>query len=252
MEKQGVQVGNLRLGAGQPAVCIPVMGKDLQAIEAAALAAKEAQADIIELRADSFSPMPTAEEAKALCSAVRKAAPDVPLLFTLRTMRDGGGGSADTAAYEALLAAVMQARMADAVDVELSADRAFLSLCDLGKSMGIPVIGSCHHFEGTPSEDKIFNTLVNMARLGASVSKIAVMPKYRLDVLTLMRAAVRADEETSAPIVAIAMGKLGTITRACGAFMGSCLTFGTAGAASAPGQMDAKTLRGVLEVIHKA
>ena len=48
------------------------------------------------------------------------------------------------------------------------------------------------------------------------------------------------------------MGTLGTVTRICGEAMGSCLTFGTEGKASAPGQVDAKTLRQALEMVHEA
>ena len=53
-------------------------------------------------------------------------------------------------------------------------------------------------------------------------------------------------------LIAIAMGTLGTATRICGEAMGSCLTFGTAGEASAPGQMDAKALRQALKMVHEA
>ena len=58
------------------------------------------------------------------------------------------------------------------------------------------------------------------------------------------------DEQLEAPLIAIAMGPLGVITRIGGAFMGSCLTFGTAGQASAPGQIDTLKLRAALEVFH--
>ena len=78
------------------------------------------------------------------------------------------------------------------------------------------------------------------------------MPENRLDVLTLMRASVRADEALSAPVIAIAMGPLGVITRMSGEITGSCLTFGTAGKASAPGQMDAAQLKTVLGIIHNS
>ena len=91
-----------------------------------------------------------------------------------------------------------------------------------------------------------------MQRLGADVCKIAVMPHSRLDVISLMRAAAVSDEALSAPVIAIAMGSLGVMTRVCGEAFGSCLTFGTAGQASAPGQIDAKQLRGILEVIHNS
>jgi len=42
------------------------------------------------------------------------------------------------------------------------------------------------------------------------------------------------------------------MTRMGGEAFGSCLTFGTAGNASAPGQLDARELRSVLEIIHRS
>ena len=59
-------------------------------------------------------------------------------------------------------------------------------------------------------------------------------------------------EVKTGDVIAIAMGPAGVITRIGGACMGSCLTFGTAGEASAPGQLDAKKLRTVLEIVQEA
>ena len=255
MEKQIVLLGDTELGRGQPAVCIPVMGKCLDELAQGAAAAKAAGADVIELRADSMSAMPSAGEAMAMCRAVRGGAPGVPLLFTLRTERDGGAACADTAAYEALIAgmAEMGAAFADAVDVELSVgEAAFLRIAHAAHTAGVAVVGSSHDFSGTPAEDEICKRLERMESLGADICKIAVMPRSRLDVLTLMRAAVRCDEALRAPVIAIAMGRLGALTRLGAEAFGSCLTFGTAGQASAPGQLDAKTLRSALQIIHKS
>ena len=46
------------------------------------------------------------------------------------------------------------------------------------------------------------------------------------------------------------MGELGASTRTDAEAMGSCLSFGTAGQGSAPGQMDARALRRALEEAH--
>jgi 3-dehydroquinate dehydratase-1 len=50
----------------------------------------------------------------------------------------------------------------------------------------------------------------------------------------------------------MAMGPLGVVSRLAGETFGSVLTFGTVGAASAPGQVDAARLRAALDLIHEA
>lgn len=255
MDKRLVKLGGLTLGAGQPAICVPVMGGDAAAIGMAAAAALAAKADIIELRADSVCPMPDLDTAKAMCKAVRANAPGIPILFTLRTRRDGGPGEDDALAYEALLCGIAgcKERLFDAIDVELSVgEETFARIVRAAHAAGIAVVGSSHDFTGTPQEAEICGRLSAMQRLDADVCKIAVMPKDRLDVLTLMRAAVVSDEALTAPVIAIAMGPMGALTRVGGEAIGSCLTFGTAGQASAPGQIDARQLRSMLEVIHNS
>ncbi|MEI3406056.1 MAG: hypothetical protein V8Q79_05610 [Christensenellales bacterium] len=47
-------MATISLGEGMPKVCVPVMGKDVHALEDAAMRAE--QADLLELRLDSVSP----------------------------------------------------------------------------------------------------------------------------------------------------------------------------------------------------
>ena len=46
------------------------------------------------------------------------------------------------------------------------------------------------------------------------------------------------------------MGQRGMVSRLCGEITGSCLTFGTWGAASAPGQPSVDELRAALRLLH--
>ena len=48
----------------------------------------------------------------------------------------------------------------------------------------------------------------------------------------------------------MAMAGTGLISRVWGEIFGSCLTFGLAGQASAPGQIDARELKCVLDILH--
>ena len=255
MEKKTVRWRQLTLGAGRPAVCLPVMGRDERALGAFAHAAALAGAEVIELRADSLLAMPTAAQAASMIRAVRAAAPDVPLLFTLRTARDGGAGLPDADAYEALLCGLMalEDALPDALDCELSVgEAAFSRIAACAHDAGVSLVGSSHDFAKTPERTEIVRRLTLMERLGADVCKIAVMPKTRADVLTLMQAALEADESLCAPLIAISMRPLGAITRVGGELFGSCLTFGAVGQTSAPGQMDARALRGALTLLHGA
>ncbi|MCI9021410.1 MAG: type I 3-dehydroquinate dehydratase, partial [Eubacterium sp.] len=48
------------------------------------------------------------------------------------------------------------------------------------------------------------------------------------------------------------MAGMGVISRLCGEVFGSALTFGAAGRASAPGQIDVQDLAQVLSLLHKS
>lgn len=252
MSNRVVSVGSIALGEGMPKICVPVMGKTLGELRAAAHRAKLAGADLIELRIDSLSPMPEADEAAAACRTVKEAS-GLPLLFTLRTARDGGAGGADAAAYEALLMKTARNGECDAVDVELSVgEAAFARIARAAHEAGVPMVGSSHEFGRIADARLAGNWLSRQAQLGADVLKAAVMAHGRAEALELCLHMARAGEAEGRPYIAIAMGPFGVISRAACEAVGSCLTFGTAGEASAPGQMEAGALRQVLLSIHGA
>lgn len=136
------------------------------------------------------------------------------------------------------------------IDVELyeNKDRKDIGklLLDI-KSTGVKVIGSNHHFEGTPSEKDIFNVLKTMEEAGADICKIAVMPKEKVDVKTLINASKKANKELNAPIITMSMGELGAVTRICTRMIGSVVTFGAGVNASAPGQPPCEMVRFLLK-----
>ena len=229
------------------------MGRTMEEIAQAAARAKAAKADVIELRIDSMEAMPTAQTAAAACRAVREEAGEIPLLFTLRTARDGGAGSADKPAYEALLGAVMESGACEAIDCELSVgEGAFARLAEKAKKAGALLVGSSHEFGRIGEVERAAQWLKKQEALGADVCKAAVMTRTNAEAFELARVYATVYEELNVPMIAIAMGPAGAITRIGGACLGSCLTFGTAGEASAPGQIDARRLRTALEIVQAA
>ena len=168
----------MTLGEGMPAICVPVMGRTIPEIAQAAARAKAAQADVIELRIDSLADRPDIRDTVGACSAVRENAEGIPLLFTLRTRRDGGPGTSDVQAYEALLGAVMESRLCDAVDCELSAgEQAFVRIAEQAKRAGVLLVGSSHEFGEIGDMQRAAQWLKRQEALGADVCKAAVMTR---------------------------------------------------------------------------
>ena len=87
-----------------------------------------------------------------------------------------------------------------------------------------------------------------MQELGCDLAKYAVMPQCERDVLTLLDATLTMKEHyPDTPVITMSMGPLGAVSRISGELFGSALTFGTAGTASAPGQLPARTLSAFLQ-----
>ena len=102
----------------------------------------------------------------------------------------------------------------------------------------------------TPSQDEIEKRLLKQDQMGADVLKIAVMPKSKQDVFTLMNATLKVSQQTTKPLLTMSMGQLGTISRVATANMGGSYSFGMIGQASAPGQIDVTKLKQILQTVQ--
>ncbi|MCT6891382.1 MAG: type I 3-dehydroquinate dehydratase, partial [Lactobacillus sp.] len=63
------------------------------------------------------------------------------------------------------------------------------------------------------------------------------------DVLTLLAATTEMKAEIANPLITMAMGDIGKVTRVAGQVFGSSLSFGAVGKTSAPGQLSIADLR---------
>ncbi|MBO9570191.1 MAG: type I 3-dehydroquinate dehydratase [Cellulomonas iranensis] len=241
------------LGSGVPKVCVPVVAATPDAAVADVRALPTGVADVVELRLDHLvGAAGDPAVARHAVRAVRAALPpDVPLLATFRSAREGGAQPADDDAYTGVVRAALAADGADAVDVELAARDAAALVAD-AHGAGLAVVVSQHDFAATPPADDLVATLRRQRDLGADVCKVAVTPHDADDVLTLLTATRAFARDADRPVVTIAMGGLGVVTRVAGEVFGSAMTFGTVGAASAPGQVDAVRLRAAMGLLHDA
>ena len=91
-----------------------------------------------------------------------------------------------------------------------------------------------------------------MQDCGADLLKLAAMPRDAGDVLTLLSATWEMKEQyAKQPVVTMSMGVKGAVSRLAGEVFGSVMTFGSAGVASAPGQVSVPELKMALEVLRQ-
>lgn len=249
-----VVVRNIKIGEGIPKICVPIVGVTKEDILNEAKTFETVPADILEWRVDWFEYAFDTEQVKEVLKQLRAALKDKPLLFTLRTFKEGGQKAVEPKAYAALNIAAVKTGCIDLLDVEaFTGDGVVKDMIEAAHKHGVKVIASNHDFNQTPEKDVMIGRLRKMQELGADISKIAVMPQSKKDVLTLLAATEEMyREHADRPIVTMSMAGVGAISRLCGEVFGSALTFGAAKKASAPGQLDVNDLAEVLSLLHKS
>ena len=155
--------------------------------------------------------------------------------------------------YTALNTAVAQSGDADAVDVEVfSGDEVVRRNIQAIHAAGKAVVGSNHDFGGTPDKADLLFRLRKMQELGADIPKIAVMPRCPGDVIALLDATQEmSGKYADRPIITMSMGA-GVVSRLCGEYFGSAMTFGAVGQVSAPGQIPVEELNAAMDILHRA
>lgn len=249
-----ITIRDVVFGEGRPKICIPIMPHTLEEIPAILESLNGLPFDIIEWRMDHFSDIMNFDSMKKAIHALREGLQSTPLLATFRTHKEGGVMELSTEDYVALNKAVIDTKVADFVDIEcFTGDSEVKNLVDHAHANGMYVIMSNHDFDKTPAKEEIVSRLCLMQEKNADIPKIALMPTCKKDVLTLLDATREMSEEhADRPIITMSMASDGIISRLAGEVFGSCLTFGAAGQASAPGQIGVKDLKTVLDILHKS
>lgn len=251
--KKTVQVRNLQLGEGRPKICVPLVGKTNEEIIKEAEYLKNIQLDLVEWRVDHYIEVENIESVKEILARLRDIVGDLPILFTFRSLREGGEKEVSIEYYAKLNKEICKTNMVDLIDVELfTGDNVVEDIVSHAHDRNVFVVMSNHDFYKTPSKDEIISRLCKMQQLNADLPKIAVMPQNTEDVLTLLCATNEmVKEHAKTPIITMSMSGIGVISRLSGEIFGSVLTFGSAKVASAPGQISVDKLNDVLNIIHE-
>ncbi len=246
-------VRSIPLGDGMPKVCVPLTGETLPEVVREAGKAAEAGADLIEWRMDFLKEPCREDSLEEALFMISAAAPDTPLIFTIRTRAEGGNIDLTEHEYASLNQTAAESGKADLIDVEYERDPAAMELLirKIGR-LGALTIASTHDFSGTEDDETLLQTFRDLDASGADIIKMAVMPECESDTDRLMECTRRASSEiTEKPVIAMAMGENGVKSRIEGEIFGSSVTFGTTGRASAPGQLPVRELKEKLEEIHR-
>lgn len=195
----------------------------------------EQVADVIEFRADCL---------RAL-DAVRLAAEadsKQPLLITYRPVSQGGHGTSEVSDRVEFWSSLGSSRQ-DVTDTLFDFE---IDLPFIEPPPNVRTIRSFHDFGGVPENlNEIFDRL---ARTG-DIAKIAVSAADITDTIPIWKLIEKARAEKK-PLIAIAMGQAGKITRILGPAFGTYMTIAALDARSetAPGQITASDLINVFRV----
>ncbi|TCM61184.1 3-dehydroquinate dehydratase [Acinetobacter calcoaceticus] len=250
--KSVYMVKNVNIGDLPVKTIVPITAKTrLQAIAQAQVIAQNPDADLAEFRIDLLDFADDNIRVMALGHELNRILEHKPLIATIRTANEGGQLKITDQAYEKIYSAYLQQPFMQLLDIEMyRAPASVEKLTQLAHQNNVLVIMSNHDFNQTPSQAEIEQRLYQQDQMGADILKIAVMPKRQQDVLTLMNATANVRQNSNKPLLTMSMGQLGTISRVATANIGGSLSFGMIGEASAPGQIDVKQLKHILNVVQ--
>ena len=249
-----VTVRNLTIGEGKPKICVLVMGKNKEEVLKEAKKAVGSVADLIEWRADRLTEREFDEDFhNEILSEMREIVGDMPIIYTFRTLLEGGK-EIENEKYKDIILSVANAGITALMDVEIFSFKlkARDIIDEIHSFTDVKVIGSYHDFEGTPDTAELVYRLSVIDNCNADILKIATMPHKKKDVMRIMTATILTyTRPNPKPIISIAMGSMGRVTRLLGEFTGSSITFASIGNESAPGQMEINEVREILDRLDK-
>lgn len=196
--------------------------------------------DLIEWRADYLD----RDEILQVAPAIFEKFAGRGLIFTLRSLNEGGNIDLQPSEYVAIIKEVADLYHPDYIDFEYFSHKSvFDQMLDFSN-----LILSYHNFQETPAN--LMEILSELTALNPSVVKVAVMAENEQEVLDLMNytrgfKTLNPEQE----YVTVAMGRLGKITRLAADIMGSSWSFVSLDEASAPGQISLNDMRQIREVL---
>lgn len=165
----------------------------------------------------------------------------LPVLLTVRHPAEGGIGNLSTDSRRKFFEEFLPS--AALVDVELRSVVAMRQVIAAARERGIGVVVSDHHFHRTPTLAQMRERRRRAFAAGADMFKLACRTDNAGAVARLLDF---VSENKGRPLAVMGMGKLGQVSRLVLACAGSILNYGYLDKPNAPGQWEARELKGLL------
>lgn len=236
-----------------PYLCTPIVGTTSEELLDELEIVKEKGPDMIEWRVDYFQEIQDFERVAEVANAIKRVTPGTPLLFTIRSVAEGGNPTPlSPAEIVGLLSYICKHSCIDIIDYEIAnPEEDTLHLRKVSRECGKSLILSYHDFTKTPSEDQLLQILKKAESLEADIAKIAVMPNSYSDVIRLLDITEQANRLIKIPVATMSMNGLGTVSRMIGWIFGSAIVFTVGAKSSAPGQVPIDKVREIIKTIKE-
>lgn len=231
----------------KPKLCTPLTGGTRQEIDEQLELIVPKQPDIIEFRADFLENIDNVEYVLSIVESIINQI-DVPLLFTIRSEREGGESISLTEEEKVtLLKEICAHSDVKYIDYEVANEEKYVkTVQEAAEQNDKKLILSYHNFHETPDNNNLIKRFVQMEMSGAHIAKVAVMPKNEADMFRLLHLTKEVDQLLSIPVMTMSMGDIGKYSRIMGWVYGSVITFGVGVQSSAPGQIPIEVLRSAI------
>ncbi|GAB2266264.1 hypothetical protein Dimus_001283 [Dionaea muscipula] len=215
-------------------ICAPILADTVDQMLIDMGKAKILGADVVEIRLDYLK---TFDPRRDLSVLIGKS--PLPTLITNRPKWEGGQYDGMESDRLEVLRLAMELG-ADYVDIEYQVADKFNGSILGKKPERCKVIVSSHNYQSTPPLEDLGDLVAKIQSTGADIVKIATTALDVTDVARIFQLTVHSE----VPVIGLAMGERGLISRILGPKFGGYLTFATLepGEVSAPGQSTIKDL----------
>lgn len=258
---KNIQLKNVVLDAGKPKIAVSLAGKNIEEIMEECNKISELSFDIIEWRADyylsKYKNIGKELEKKEFYLEILKTLDyidysfsDKPIIFTLRSKNQGGQIEINSEDRNGIYDLIINSNMVEAIDIEvinypttqdIKADIKYI------KDAGIKVITSYHKLSGMLVDGEAIKIAEKMNELGSDILKICAKAETKEDAKFFLKELIMINNRDIGPMIMLALGENGRVTRVAGGKYGSSITFAYVGTPTAEGQMDVKSLHDWIE-----